>query len=444
MTVAESDPVIQGFLQEELHRCLNVLEALQKKLAQFPKGALNAREKLVAGRTYSYHYLVYREGGRVVNRHVPKTELTALSARLKERDKCRKEIATYLRRIAYLERLLGARRPLRVHEPPASYGLPGGEIVLYTAPDGTVSLDVCLERETVWLSQKQMALLFDTERSVITKHLGNIFRSGELERESNVQKMHIGGSDRPVSFFSLDAALSVGYRVNSKRGTQFRIWATKVLRDHILKGFTANERRLKELNQAVRLVASLADRRDLTGDEASALLRVVGEYSFALDLLDDYDHQRVSTPKSRSRKVRAISHDEALRLVAHMRDRFGGSALFGREKDRGLESALGAVVQTFDGKDLYPSLEAKAANLLYFLVKNHAFVDGNKRIGAALFLWFLEKNGALQDAQGQRRISQAALVALTLLIAESRPAERETIVRIATHLLAKHPGDQGN
>jgi len=334
------------------------------------------------------------------------------------------------------------RIPEDILKPDASVqaGSQTGEIILYSAPDGTVSLDVRLERETIWLTQKQMSELFDTERSVITKHLNNIFTSGELDRESNVQKMHIPGSDKPVAFHALDAVLSVGYRVNSKRGTQFRIWATKLLRDHLLKGYTVNERRLRDLNQAVRLIAGVADRQDLTGDEAMALLRVVGEYRFALDLLDDYDYQRVSVPAAGEKTVYSLSYPEALRIVEQLRERFGSSSLFGRQKDEGLQSALGAVMQTFGGRDLYPSLEEKAANLFYFLIKNHAFIDGNKRIGAALFLWFLEKNGAIRDRNGERRISDAALVALTLLIAESKPAEKEIIVRIVTHLLCEREG----
>ena len=336
----------------------------------------------------------------------------------------------------------------RVQEPAAVYGGPAGEIVLYSAPDGTVSLDVRLERETVWLNQKQMAYLFDKDTDTVGLHIRNAFQEGELSEDATTEDYSVvqneGGRQvrRTIRHYNLDVVISVGYRVKSLRGTQFRIWATKVLRDHILKGFTANERRLRELNQAVRLVASLADRRDLSGDEASALLKVVGEYSFALDLLDDYDHQRVPAPRSRARKTRAIDRDEARRIVGHLRERFGGSDLFGREKDKGLESALGAVAQTFGGKDLYPSIEEKAANLLYFLIKNHAFVDGNKRIGAALFLWFLEKNGALCHKSGERRVSDSTLVSVTLLIAESRPAERETIVRILTHLLIKHAGDK--
>jgi len=190
-----------------------------------------------------------------------------------------------------------------IREPLAAQG---GEIVLYQAPDGSVKLDVRLERDTIWLSQKQMALLFDTERSVITKHLRNIFQSGELEEKSNVQKMHIPGSDKPVAFYSLDAIISVGYRVNSKRGTQFRIWATQVLRDHILRGYTVNERRLRELQQTIRLVSTLADRRALSGEEATGLLRVVHDYAVALKLLDDYDHGRIPLPRSNRYPLRAV------------------------------------------------------------------------------------------------------------------------------------------
>ena len=318
-------------------------------------------------------------------------------------------------------------------------GARGGEIILYNAPDGTVKLDVQLERDTIWLSQQQMALLFDTERSVLSKHLTNIFHSGELDRTSNVQKMHIAGADRPVALYNLDVVISVGYRVNSKRGTQFRIWATNVLREHLLKGYTVNERRLQELNQAVRLVADVANRRELTGDEATALLHVVGEYSFALDLLDDYDYQRVVAPATGTTVIHALKYNEAVRIVKHLRGRFGSSELFGREKDNSLQSALGAVMQTWDGTDLYPGVEAKAANLLYLVVKNHAFFDGNKRIGAALFLWFLDKNNALYGASGERRFSDAALVATTLLIAESKPDEKDVIVRIVTNLLTERP-----
>jgi prophage maintenance system killer protein len=289
-----------------------------------------------------------------------------------------------------------------------------GEVVLYQAPDGSVKLDVRLERESIWLSQKQMSLLFDRDTDTIGLHLHNIYKEGELNKLATTEESSVvqdeGGRQvrRKVEFYNLDAIISVGYRVNSKRGTQFRIWATRVLRDHILKGYSVNQNRLRDLNQAVRLIADTANRRDLSGDEARSLLHVVGEYNRALGLLDDYDHKRVSQPSGTGKVVHALGYQEALRIVAQLRSQFGESAVFGVEKDKGLDSALGAVMQTFDGKDVYPSLEEKTAHLLYLLVKNHAFVDGNKRIAAALFLWFLERNGILYNLSGAPLISDAA------------------------------------
>ena len=286
-----------------------------------------------------------------------------------------------------------------------------GEVVLFGAPDGSVRLEVRLEKETVWLDLNQIAALFERDKSVISRHLRAIFDSGELDRGATVAKnatVQLEGDRevvRDIESFNLDAILSVGYRVNSRRGTQFRIWATRVLRDHILQGYTVNRLRLDQLNQAIRLIAGTADRQDLSGDEALALLHVVGEYSFALDLLDDYDHQRVAVAPPGGRLVHPLVLEEALRIVDHLREKFGAGTLVGRLRGDGLDSALGAVMQSFDGQDLYPSVEEKAAHLLYFLVKNHPFVDGNKRIGAALFLWFLEKNGALLGRDGERRVS---------------------------------------
>lgn len=317
----------------------------------------------------------------------------------------------------------------------------GGEIAVYQAADGAVRVEARLERETVWLTKQQMAELFGRERSVISKHIRNAFAEGELEQAAtcaNFAQVRQEGSravSREVDHYNLDVIISVGYRVKSVQGTRFRIWATQVLREHLVRGYTVNQQRLRELNQAVRLIADTAARRELSGDEAQALLAVVGQYNRALELLDDYDHQRVTRPATTGRVTHVLNHDEALRIVARLRERFGASAVFGIEKDQGLASALGAVMQTFGGADLYPGLEEKAAQLLYLLVKNHAFVDGNKRIAAALFLWFLERNGALSRADGTPRISDGALVALTLMIAESRPQEKDVLVRIVMHLL---------
>ncbi len=313
-----------------------------------------------------------------------------------------------------------------------------GEIVLYQSPDGKSVLDVRLMGETLWLSLNQMAGLFERDKSVISRHLGNIFKTGELARNSVVAFFATTAADRKtyqVEHFNLDAIISVGYRVNSKRGTQFRIWATNVLRDHILKGYSVNQKRLKELRQSLKLVGQVLDRYEVDSDQAKALLRVITDYAYALDLLDDYDHQRIRVGPVRKGKVKGVSHSEAMQIIIQLRKTFGASSLFGQEKDAGLESSLLTVMQSFDGRDLYPSLEEKAAHLLYFLVKNHSFVDGNKRIAAALFLWFMGKNRALYGKDGKKRIADNALVAITLMIAESDPAEKETMVKLIVNLI---------
>ena len=328
----------------------------------------------------------------------------------------------------------------RVQEPPPGYN--ESAIVIYETPDG-VRVDIKLEKETVWLNLNQMAILFDRDKSVISRHLQNVFQENELDRSSTVAffatVQNEGGRtvERRVEYYNLDAVISVGYRVNSKRGSQFRIWATSVLRDHLLKGYSINERRLRELNQTIRLIADVAGRRELSGDEARALLSVVADYSFALDLLDDYDHQRVAVSGTTPGAVKPLDYEEARRMVNRLAEKFGSSNLFGREKDNSLKGALGAVMQTFGGRDVYPSVEEKAANLLYFLIKDHPFVDGNKRIGAALFLWFLEKNDALYLTDGAKRIADTALVAMTLLIAESKPAEKEILTRVLINLITR-------
>ncbi|MCX6983893.1 MAG: virulence RhuM family protein [Lentisphaerae bacterium] len=248
-----------------------------------------------------------------------------------------------------------------IHEESAGYG--GGGIVLYRAPDGTVNLDVRLDKETLWLDAHQMARLFDRDRSVILRHIRNIYETGELETDSTCAKnaqVAADGKFRQMDLYNLDVIIGVGYRVNSKRGTQFRIWATQVLRDHIVKGYSVNERRLKELRQSLKLVGQVLDHYDVTSDQAKALLRVVTDYSHALDLLDDYDHQRVRMGKLTRGEAKGIDYDETISIVSQLRKKFGVSALFGREKDGSLRSSLGAIMQTFDGRDLYPNLEEKA------------------------------------------------------------------------------------
>jgi len=334
-------------------------------------------------------------------------------------------------------------KPRHVAEPAAVYGSDRGEVLLYRAPDGGVTLDVRLEQDTIWLNLNQLAGLFARDKSVISRHLRKIFDEKELARDSTVAFFATAQEEgdrqvtRQVEFFNLDAIISVGYRVNSKRGTQFRIWATSVLREHLLKGYTVNARRLSELNQAIRLVSDVAERRELTGDEATGLLRVVADYTLALDLLDDYDHQRVMVAGTTPGETAPVTYTEACDAIERLRKKFKASDLFGREKDDSLRGSLEAVMQTAGGKDVYPSIEEKAAHLLYFLVKNHPFVDGNKRIAAALFLWLLQKNGALYRPDGSKRIADNALVAMTLLIAESRPADRSLLVNVIVNLVTK-------
>ncbi|QCQ22124.1 virulence protein RhuM/Fic/DOC family protein [Desulfoglaeba alkanexedens] len=282
-----------------------------------------------------------------------------------------------------------AKPPRCVRGPAASYCQPGGEIVLYQAADGRVQLEVRLERETIWLSLNQMAALFDRDKSVISRHLRNIYREGELDRGATVAffatVQQEGGRtvSRQVEYYNLDAIIAVGYRVNSKRGTQFRIWATGVLHDHILKGYTVNAQRLAALQQTIRLISNVVDQSSLGGDEAAAMLRVLRDYADALNVLDAYDHGKVPEPEKASKKAEPISLEEARRVVAALREHFGGSGFFGREKDDSLDSSIAAIFQTVDGHELYPSIEEKAAHLLYFVVKNHPFLDGYKRIGAA-------------------------------------------------------------
>ena len=316
------------------------------------------------------------------------------------------------------------------------------DIVLYRSRDGAVQLDVPLQKETIWLSQKQMAQLFEKDSDTIGLHVRNAFKEGELRESATTEDSSVVQTEgtrrvtRKIRFYNLDVVISVGYRVKSRRGTEFRIWATNVLKQHLIQGYSVNEKRLKALKQTLRIAADISRRKLLSGDEASALLQTISEYSHALDLLDDYDHQRVAIRKTSQRQALPVSYEEAMGLIDQMRNHFGDSAVFGREKDESLHSSLNAVMQGFGGKDLYPSVEEKAAHLLYFLVKNHSFVDGNKRIAATVFLRFAEKNRLLFDREGRKRIADNALVAMTLMIAESKPKEKSVITAMLANLIA--------
>jgi prophage maintenance system killer protein len=310
---------------------------------------------------------------------------------------------------------------------------PDQQLVLFTSQDGVVSLQATLNRETVWLTQEQMAQVFAVKRPAVTKHLRNIFETGELDSESVrsiLEHTAADGKTYATQFYNLDAIIAVGYRVNSKRATQFRIWATSVLRAYILKGYALNDTRLKTLGQVVRILKRAERQLD-----AQQVLSVVERYTTALDLLDAYDHQRIGKPKGRKARTR-LTYPECRTFIDAMR--FGNaSTLFGNEKDESFKGSLGAIYQTFGGRELYSTVEEKAANLLYFIVKNHAFTDGNKRIGAALFLYFMNKNRMLFTASGAKRIADHTLVALTLMIAESKPDERELMVNLVMTFLAE-------
>lgn len=320
-----------------------------------------------------------------------------------------------------------------------------GEIAIYQTKDKKIQLEVRLEQETVWLTQMDIARLFRTERSVITKHISNIFKSRELEKERNVQKMHIPFSDKPAMRYNLDVIISVGYRVNSARATQFRIWATGMLKKHLVDGYTLNDQRLKQQNaklqalqRAVKLIGSIKARKSLEYNEALGLIEVMDNFNYALELLDDYDYKRLKVTQTSKKEKFRLTYQAAIKAVNELKQKFGGSNLFGVEKDQSLRSSIGAIYQTFAGKDLYPSIEEKAAHLLYFIVKNHSFVDGNKRIAAAIFLWFLGGNGLLYKEDGSKRLADNALVALTLMIAESDPAEKNIIVALTVNLINRN------
>lgn len=318
-------------------------------------------------------------------------------------------------------------------------------LALYKSKDGLIQLDVQLENDNIWLSQQQMAHIFEKNSDTIGLHIRNVYNEGELEECSTTEEYSVVQQEgqrevtRRIRFYNLDVVISVGYRVKSQRGTEFRIWASSILKQHLIQGYTIKEDRLKELKQSLKLISDISKRKQLSGNEATALLQTVSEYAFALDLLDDYDHQRISLGKTSKRKTKPVTYEEAIMLIDQMRIKFGDSAVFGIEKDKSLHSSLKTIMQSFDGHDLYPSVEEKAANLLYFLVKNHSFVDGNKRIAAAVFLRFAEKNELIYDEDGHKRIADNALVAMTLMIAESRTEEKKIITAMLTNLIIGKP-----
>lgn len=320
------------------------------------------------------------------------------------------------------------------------------KIVIYQTEDGQTRIDVRLENGTVWLTQAQMAELFQTDRTSIVRHINNIYSIEELDKNSTCAKIaqvQIEGNrtvKRNIPFFNLDMIISVGYRVNSKRGVKFRQWANKVLKDYLIKGYAINQRihseQISELRQLVRMLGrTIQSQPLLSTDETIALFDVVTDYTYALDTLDDYDYERLRVAKTTQEDKFHATYDNAMEAINSLRQKFGGSTLFGNEKDDSFKSSIGQIYQTFCGEELYPSIEEKAAMLLYLVTKNHSFSDGNKRIAATLFLWFLNNNGILYRADGSKRIADNTLVALTLMIAESRTEEKDVMVKVVVNLI---------
>lgn len=302
------------------------------------------------------------------------------------------------------------------------------EIVIFETEDKAITLPVAVGNETVWLSANQMALLFGRDEKTIRKHINNVFSENEVDRNNNTQKMRVDGVKQLVPFYTLDVIISVGYRVKSKRGVEFRRWANSVLKNYILKGYAVNDNRIKQLGEVIRIMKRTEEALD-----SKQVLSVIEKYSSALDLLDSYDHQNMTRPTG-NRATYVLSYEECMKVIQSMK--FGDeSDLFGKEKDDSFKGSIGNIYQSFGGIEIYESLEEKAANLLYFVTKNHSFFDGNKRIAATMFLYFLDKNAAL-FVDGKKKIEDSTLVALTIMIAESRPEEKEMMISVVMNCMA--------
>jgi len=321
-------------------------------------------------------------------------------------------------------------------------------IKIFQADDGRTEIQVVVQSETVWLSQRQLADLFEKDSDTIGLHLRNIYKSGELNEEATTEKYSVVQKEgarnvtRNLKLYNLDAIISVGYRVNSKRGVQFRIWANQVIKDFLIKGYALNEKRLtdqndklRSLKESVLILTKIVNQKKLTSDENEGLLKIITDYAYALDILDQYDYQKLKISNTSDKELFKITYDEARIHIGKLREIYGDKSLFGKEKDESFQSSLLTIYQTFEGKDLYPSVEEKAANLLYLVTKNHSFVDGNKRIAAYFFLLFLEKNNLLFTETGDKRVPDSTLVALTLMIAVSSPDEKDTMTKVIVNLI---------
>ncbi len=321
----------------------------------------------------------------------------------------------------------------------------GGQIVIYESSKDKAHVEIRMAKETIWMTQAQISFLFQTERSVITKHINTIFRTLELDKQSNVQKMHIPKSDRPITLYNLDVIISVGYRVNSKQATRFRIWATSILKAHLTEGYTLNKKRMieagekfKQLQQMIAFIKEKSKKKPLQG-KAEELLELIAEYSHTFTLLEQYDKGKIDNLKG-SKSTQLFSSAEAKKGLEQLRKNLlkkkdADINLFGSEKDHGLEAVIGVLYQTFNGKELYETIEKKASNLLYLIIKDHPFLDGNKRIGSFLFLYFLQKHSYLRKINGEKKINDSAMTALALLIAESNPKEKELMIALVINLI---------
>lgn len=326
-----------------------------------------------------------------------------------------------------------------------------GEIVIYKSSEGETELEVNLKEDTVWLTLDQIAELFSKVKSTISYHISSIYREKELTKKSTVRKFRTVQTEgnreiiRNLEYYNLDVIISVGYRVKSKRGTQFRIWANKVLKNFLVQGYALNEKRLKvqagkvkELEKSLEVFKRIAGNYHVEHSEFTGIIRVISDYTYALDILDQYDHKKLKVGKAGKKEEYKINFEDSVELINNLRKKFGSSSLFGITKDESFKSTLGTIYQTFDKKELYPGLEEKAAMLLYLAIKNHSFIDGNKRIAAALFIMYLNNNKYLYRADGEKRIADNALVALCLLIAESNPKEKKIIIKVIINLINKN------
>ena len=303
-----------------------------------------------------------------------------------------------------------------------------GEVIIYQTPDGETQLDVRLEKETVWLTQQQMSVLFGKDQSVIARHIRNIFKEQELDEKSNMQILHNTlYKYKPTAVYNLDVIISVGYRVKSQNGVVFRRWANSILKQYLINGYAVNQKRIEQLGEVIRLLKRTQDTLD-----SGQVLSVIERYNEALNLLDSYDHQSIKRPEG-NKVIYILTYEECCEVIGTMRF-CNDSEVFGIEKDDSFKGSIGNIYQSYGGQDVYPTLEEKAANLLYFVTKNHSFVDGNKRIAATMFLYFLDKNQAL-FIDGNKAIDDYTLVALTIMIAESRPEEKEMMISVVMNCM---------